>query len=166
MSSRNSGFSLVEVLVAIVLLSIGLLGLAKLQFWGVRHTGSAYFRTQATQIASEMAERLRANPIGVAAGDYVLNPDGCKPAACPVSTADCRKDECAPDKLANFDLQALACGTNGGGAANLLPGGGMRVRCSDTASGTKVCRIEVCWSEAEETGASDGNSIVVLEVVP
>ena len=168
MSTRNSGFSLVEVLVAVVLLSIGLLGLAKLQFWGVRHTGSAYFRTQATQVASEIVERLRANPIGVAGGSYELNPDGCKPAVCPISQLDCRGESCEPEELAAFDLNELACGVTGEGdqlgVDDLLPDGGMRVSCSDLASGEKVCRIEVCWSEAEAPGESNG--VVALEVVP
>lgn len=168
MSTRNNGFSLVEVLVAVVLLSIGLLGLAKLQFWGVRHTGSAYFRTQATQIANEAAERLHANPIGVATGSYALNVDACKPVSCPLSQINCRADSCKPDELAKFDLNELACGVTGGGdqlgADDQLPGGGLRVRCNDLASGEKVCRIEVCWREAEE--ANGNSSIVALEVVP
>ena len=181
---RVAGFSLVEVLVAVVLLSIGLLGLAKLQFWGVRHTGSAYFRTQATQIANEMAERLRANPGGVATGAYNLNPGGCASArlATPV---DCRKLRCDdPADLAAFDLFSLACGNVpegncdakpivcpgsrekkclDSGVDDLLPGGGMRVACSDIGTGKRRCRVEVCWDEAD---AQDAESIVVLEVVP
>ena len=170
---RNDGFSLVEVLVAVVLLSIGLLGLAKLQFWGVRHTGSAYFRTQATQIANEMAERLRANPGGVAAGGYALNKGGCRPAQCSTVPPDCRKKTvpteptCSPEQLAAFDVFSMACGETGAGdeagADDLLPEGGMRVACSDIGNGKRRCRVEVCWDEAD---ATDAESIVVLEVVP
>ncbi len=164
---RVAGFSLVEVLVAVVLLSIGLLGLAKLQFWGVRHTGSAYFRTQATQIANEMAERLRANPGGVAADAYALNNDGCRPAQCSTLPVDCRKEACSPDQLAAYDVFSMACGETGAddeaGADDLLPEGGMRVVCSDIGAGKRRCRVEVCWDEAD---AQDAESIVVLEVVP
>ena len=162
-----AGFSLVEVLVAVVLLSIGLLGLAKLQFWGVRHTGSAYFRTQATQIANEMVERLRANPGGVAVDAYALNKGGCGPAQCGTLPVNCRSAACGPEQLAAFDEFSMACGETGSGdgvgADDLLPGGGMRVDCKDIGKGKRRCRVEVCWDEVD---AQDAESIVVLEVVP
>lgn len=55
------GFSLIEVLVAIVVLSIGLLGLAALQVSGLRVGQSSFYRAQAAQFATDMADRLRAN---------------------------------------------------------------------------------------------------------
>ena len=58
---RARGFSLVEVLVAIVVLSIGLLGLAALQVSGLRVGQSSFYRAQAAQFATDMADRLRAN---------------------------------------------------------------------------------------------------------
>lgn len=57
-----AGFSLVEVLVAVVVLSIGLLGLAALQITGVRANDSAELRTTATLAAQDVADRLRADP--------------------------------------------------------------------------------------------------------
>ncbi len=58
---RAQGFSLIEVLVAVVVLSIGLLGLAALQVSGLRVGQSSFYRAQAAQFASDMADRLRAN---------------------------------------------------------------------------------------------------------
>lgn len=55
------GFTLIEVLVAMVVLSIGLLGLAGLQATSLKSNQSAYHRSQATQLAYEMADRMRAN---------------------------------------------------------------------------------------------------------
>lgn len=55
------GFSLVEVLVAVVILSTALLGLVGLQTAGVRNVMNSYNRTQASQLASSMADRMRAN---------------------------------------------------------------------------------------------------------
>jgi type IV pilus assembly protein PilV len=55
------GFSLVEVLVAVVVLSIGLLGVAALQVSGLRVGQSSFYRAQAAQFATDMADRLRAN---------------------------------------------------------------------------------------------------------
>ncbi|MFQ5469240.1 MAG: type IV pilus modification protein PilV [Gammaproteobacteria bacterium] len=68
--SRQQGFTIIEILVTIVILSIGLLGIAGLQLTGLRANHSAYSRTQVSLLASDMAERLSANLQGVAAGNY------------------------------------------------------------------------------------------------
>lgn len=66
----QQGFTLLEVLVAVVVLSIGLLGLAGLQATGLSQNNSAYQRTQATLLAYDMLDRLRANYEGVRQGYY------------------------------------------------------------------------------------------------
>jgi len=57
----ESGFSLVEVLVAMLILAIGLLGLAALQTQGVRFSNDAFIRTQGTYIAYDIIDKLRVN---------------------------------------------------------------------------------------------------------
>ena len=69
---RQQGFTLLEVLIALLILSIGLLGLAALQTTSLRSNQMASMRTTATQLAYDMSDRMRANPVGVAAGEYVL----------------------------------------------------------------------------------------------
>lgn len=59
--SRQRGLSMIEVLVAIVVISLGLLGMAGLQAAGLRSSHSALHRAQAAQLANDMAERVRAN---------------------------------------------------------------------------------------------------------
>jgi type IV pilus assembly protein PilV len=58
---RQRGLSLLEVLVAIVILSLGLLGMAGLQAAGLRTSQGSFYRAQAAQYADDMAERMRAN---------------------------------------------------------------------------------------------------------
>lgn len=58
---REVGFSIVEVLVALLVLAIGLLGLAALQAQGLRFNHDAYVRTQATHVAYDIIDRMRAN---------------------------------------------------------------------------------------------------------
>lgn len=55
------GFTLLEVMVAVVVLAIGLLGLAGLQATATRFNDSAYQRSQATALAYDIADRMRAN---------------------------------------------------------------------------------------------------------
>lgn len=55
-----------EVLVALVVLSVGLLGIAGMQATGLRNNHAAYTKTQATALAMDMTDRIRANPSGAA----------------------------------------------------------------------------------------------------
>lgn len=55
------GFSMIEVLVTVLILAIGLLGLAGLQSTALRSNHSAYLRSQATVLAYDIADRMRAN---------------------------------------------------------------------------------------------------------
>jgi type IV pilus assembly protein PilV len=57
-ADRAAGFTLIEVLVTLLVLSIGLLGLASLQVQGLRGTHEALLHTQASALAVDMTERL------------------------------------------------------------------------------------------------------------
>ena len=63
---RERGFSIMEVLVALLVLAIGLLGLAALQAQGLRFNQDAYVRSQATHITYDIIDRIRANRANVA----------------------------------------------------------------------------------------------------
>ena len=67
---RQSGFSLVEGLVALLVLSVGLLGLAQLHTKGLRYMQNAKSIGLASNLAMDMAERIRANGQGAGNGDY------------------------------------------------------------------------------------------------
>ncbi|MBB4866605.1 type IV pilus assembly protein PilV [Pseudomonas nitritireducens] len=83
------GFSLVELLVSVLILSVGLLGLAGLQSVSVAAGYSSLQRSQASWLASEMTDLLRANPTAARAGAYNL--DFAEPGAgCPSSVAGSR----------------------------------------------------------------------------
>lgn len=69
-SHCQRGVSLIEVLISLLVLSIGLLGSASLQITGLKLNHSSYLRTQAVVQAHDMADRIRANPAGRAAGLY------------------------------------------------------------------------------------------------
>lgn len=64
------GFTLLEVLVAMVILAIGLLGVAGLQATSIRNNQSAYLRSQATLMAYDVIDRMRANTTLARAGSY------------------------------------------------------------------------------------------------
>lgn len=69
-TSGHRGFSLLEVLVSIVILSLALLGLAGMMLSNLRNNHSAYHRSQATWLAYDMLDRVRANRERALAGNY------------------------------------------------------------------------------------------------
>lgn len=87
------GFTLVEVLVALVILAIGLLGMATLMMSSLQSSQGAYLRSQASLLTYDIVERMRANyDQAVTSDDYVLsktasassNP-ACKTSGCDAS---------------------------------------------------------------------------------
>ncbi|UNK56708.1 type IV pilus modification protein PilV [Pseudoxanthomonas daejeonensis] len=76
-----AGFSLVEVMVAVLILGVGLLGFALLQTMSVRFTQSANQRSQATNLAYDMLDQVRVNRLAVGqyVGNYTGATTGCAP---------------------------------------------------------------------------------------
>lgn len=66
----QSGFTMLEVLISILIISIGLLGLAGLQTLSLKGSQSAYYRSVATQLAYDMSDRMRGNLNGVYSQSY------------------------------------------------------------------------------------------------
>lgn len=67
---QQKGISLLEVLIALVVLSVGLLGLAQLQITGIKQNQDAWLRSQATNLTYDMLDRLRANRSAARGGNY------------------------------------------------------------------------------------------------
>ena len=68
--TRERGMTLIEALVALLVLSIGLLGVAALQMSSLRNTHAAHMRSQATALASDITDRMRANRTVALTGAY------------------------------------------------------------------------------------------------
>ena len=105
--NKNTGFTLIEVLIAMLVLAIGLLGLAGLQATSIRNTQSAYNRSQATQLAYDLADRMRTNPS--AAGNYLTTFMAPTAATCATNDTPCTAcastaNSCTPTQLAVKDL--------------------------------------------------------------
>lgn len=169
---KNSGFSLIEVIVAALILSTSILGIASLQIMGMKGTQQSTMKTQAMGVIQNLTERMRANYQGVITGKYVLNDSNAFDcvAAAPVCTA-----ACTAEKIATVDIHNLVCGygnnpKTGGiraiksGDMSVLVNGTLTVACNlgDCTSGEVA--ITVGWSETaygNETVAIASDNMVL-----
>lgn len=85
---QSRGFSLLEVLVAIVVLSIGLLGMAALQSYSIKNNQSAAFRSQAMNLAYGIIDNMRANRTGVLHAEYYTTYSETTPSGTTVAKQD------------------------------------------------------------------------------
>lgn len=132
--ARPAGFTLIEVLVGLVVFSIGLLATASLLLATMRYSDSAYLRSQAVLSAYAIVDRMRANREAAVAGDY----DIALSALSDLSTPD--TGIAAIDRYDWFqDLD------------DSLPGAKGAIDCTAGA----VCTVTVQWDDSRAEGTSD-----------
>jgi type IV pilus assembly protein PilV len=140
-NTRQQGFTLLEVMIALVIFSIGLLGLAGLQAGGLRSNNQAQLRTIATIQAYDMAERIRSNPRGVEDTNYNAFDDTTPTAG------DCISNTCTAAQMATYDYYEWEL-TN----QSILPSG-HGIVSSAAVGPTRLFTITVMWDE-ERTGVT------------
>jgi type IV pilus assembly protein PilV len=128
---EQAGFTLAEVLVAALVLSVGLLGVIALQLESLQATRSALARTQAVALVADLADRIRAHSTPAAAYDC---------------GGDC-DDGDGGDALAAADIAEWRASVRA-----RLPDGTASVAC--TAGSTAQCRIALSWLDAGGARAS------------
>jgi type IV pilus assembly protein PilV len=102
---RAAGFTMLEVMIAIVVIAFGLLGLAGLQAFSLKNNQSASLRVAATMLAADMVDRMKANFQGVIAGEY----NKPNPADYGTAVPGCLTTSgCTPQELAQNDLREWA----------------------------------------------------------
>lgn len=116
--NKNTGFTLIEVLIAMLVLAVGLLGLAGLQATSLKNNQSAYNRSQATQLAYDLADRMRAN---VAGKTTYTTGTATATAAC-LTTAGCTKEAMAENDLKEWNDAITATLPSGAGSITVTSG--------------------------------------------
>lgn len=156
----QSGASLIEVLVAILLLSFGMLALGAMMSFAVQAPKLSAYRATAANLASSHVERIRANPGGFATDSYTMamSYDGTFYSSSTnlPSLADCSYPACTEATLAAMDKAA----TNRAVRIE-LPAGGMLMNC-DTSPCTRASygNLWILWQEPSTVaglGASSDN---------
>ncbi len=151
--SRCTGFSLIEVLVALVILSVGVVGVAGVQLSAIKFNQVSQQRSVASQHALSIAERMRANLAAIAVvapavSPYVFNfPFSGIPAEAAKLAAPAKCDSvCSPLQLANRNLKDWLDALSAG-----LPDGRGIITRNGPAAGAPYV-VTVMWREKELTG--------------
>lgn len=137
----QSGATLIEVLIALLLFSIGMLAVGLMLSYAVQLPKLAAYRATATQLAAGHIERMRANPEGNHTA--TLNYDA---SFTPLTLADCPHPTCTIDSLTAMDKA-----TTQKNARELLPAGGLQVSCDATP-----CTSGNLWLVWQEPGTLAG----------
>lgn len=171
----QQGVSLLEVLISVLVLSVGLLGLGKLQLFSLKGSNDAHFHTVASFLASDLSDRMRINPDGVALAGYKMTSSesisicsGSAPKLC-IGTSSCSALE-----LATFDLYQISCGVKNGGYASsglkhLLPSATMSVDCGGVVCNSNIQHtITLNWEETDNHDAdeSEQTRTLVWNILP
>lgn len=133
------GFTLVELMVAILVLAIGLLGLAGLQAVSLSGNHNAYLRTQATLLAQDMADRMRT--AAYPPSDLAFYLAG-------ATEDDCAVASCTAEQMAGYDVSRW-----NDNIAKQLPGGTGKI----TEVGGGIYTISITWIERENNQNAPNN---------
>lgn len=168
-SWREGGFTLLEVLIAMLVFAIGLLGIAGLQAAGMRFVQGSQFRGVALAQAESMVERMRANPRAVIAGDYHMGTRQTNVAK------DCDVAACSAAELAAFDLvvweRGTAEDTSGANSVVLPQGSGLVCRgeakedwtCESQSNESPFYTVNLRWVERAIRDGDTGGAGVTTD---
>jgi type IV pilus assembly protein PilV len=112
---KCAGFTLIEVLIAMLVLAVGLLGLAGLQATSLGNNQSAYNRSQATQLTYDLTDRMRANVAGKASYVAILPSSATAQADCLIVSTTCNTDDMAKNDLYEWNLAVTTSLPSGAG---------------------------------------------------
>lgn len=169
MKKQDDGFTLLEVLIAIVVFSFGLLGIAGMMTISVRNNHNGYLRSQANFLAENMLDRMRANPNGLWNSFYAGT-------ATPGSRRCNLANPCNFQQLAQYDMEQWAQSLqlalpSGQGTINCVINGAVPAISSAVtppsiwapgAPYNGICTIQVSWNESNRDSVTDQQ---IMEII-
>lgn len=136
--NRNYGFSLVEVLITLVIMSVGMLGIAGLYVQSLQAGRTSMFRHHAVTLAGDVADRIRANPRAALAYTAPVGADN----NCILGGVDCSPAQMAANDILLWKAQAL----------DTLPGGDVTIVFNNAVL-PPTYQITVSWAEPGQVPA-------------
>lgn len=143
----SRGFSLIEVLIAMIVLSVGMLGIAGMYLQTLQAGRTSQFRTQAVTVAADVADRIRANPTGGAAYTGAGADNNCIDGGI----------DCTPAQMAQQDVLGWTQRVQ-----QILPAGNVVVAFNN-ATVPPTYSITVSWQEAGLTAAPSYQLVIQVD---
>ncbi|MEJ2610516.1 MAG: type IV pilus modification protein PilV [Candidatus Thiodiazotropha sp.] len=151
------GMTMIEVLIAAVVIGVGLLGVAALQVTALRDANDANYRSRAADISSSLADRIRANPTVL--DTYAPTPDVTYTTADTIVANNCTMipgnatpaTNCNPADMATFDLASTLDLVR----EEFPSGSELIITCPNGCSATDVMQITIRWPTQEMDAAND-----------
>lgn len=142
----QSGTTLMEVLVSLLVLSGGMLGMASVQTVSLKNNQAAYYRTQATSLSLDMVERMRANITAVQNEDYD-DATGAATASC-FTAAGCNSTQMALQDILDWSAQVAAALPGGDSVVCIDSTGGDGTTLANACDGAgRVYAIKIWWDD-------------------
>ncbi|MFB9160035.1 type IV pilus modification protein PilV [Chromobacterium violaceum] len=149
------GFTMLEVLIALLVLAMGVLAAIAVILNAERASGSAYLRQMANQYAYDMVDRMRANSAQVSAGNYDVA-SGTSPSTL---QSDCATSACSAATMATYDkYQWLSDLQN-----NLPSGTGSVYQPANGGSTERV--VQVWWTDGNAVSGGSLQSVTVRTIM-
>lgn len=177
-----AGIGLVEVLLALVVMSFGILGIAGMHLGAMKSTKGSYTRAQADLFAEDLAARMRLNRLAAGDGYYDnFTADqsyncAARPQILCQATVGRNASVCSASDIAVFDLYAVSCGSRfltksaKDGVLNGLPNSRISVECDDAVCDMDSSHtITIFWSEIPPSNVGNRDFVerrVQLKLTP
>lgn len=169
MRRYSRGMTLVEVLIAAVVIAVGLLGVASMQMNALQGASTAQDNTKAMDVITTLAERVAANPHGVAGYNENVPVDPCTvaPNAPLPNIARCAMSPdgdisvvsaCTPDEMALYDLWEVNCSLQ-----STIPGAMLEITCPGPAvdcATMGTMNISVSWQVQNRNPAASSDTTI------
>ncbi len=157
LNQRQQGFGMIEILVSILVLAVGFLGIAALQTQSLRFNHEAYLRTQATVLANDIADRMRANrSLAITSSSYKFAFTDVPLA----SVTSCEANPCSPGNIAAYDFAQWRANI-----ASSLPNGKGSVTPDALVTGQtwREYVIQIQYDSVSTDSASSGPTTITLD---
>lgn len=152
---RQRGFTMIEVMITVVILSVGLMGLAGLQARGITAQKEAYQRAQALILVNDMAGRILSNRPGAIAGSYVANGSDTRGKGFSTGTLSCTTSPGSTQDLCEWHNLLLGSAT---GNSTLTGARGCIYDITGTTPNTeRAYLVAVAWQGYATTAAPTVN---------
>ncbi|MEJ2403882.1 MAG: type IV pilus modification protein PilV [Candidatus Thiodiazotropha sp.] len=162
----SRGMTIIEVLIAAIVIAVGLLGVAAMQVTALQGSSNAAFRTRSIELASALTDRINANrdALNIYADTVADTCDNPPDPICSMAPGGSAGDasDCTPGQMAIYDVWDIACKVE----KELPPGSTLDINCPGGCPALQHMSIEISWPTTELVNDVPVRERVRTEIIP